>query len=75
MISDGGGVYPRQAKSIGITEQVRRALGLAEGTTAMVPQDLVRAILLAPVDLLYNGGIGTYVKASFESYGGGGQSQ
>ena len=67
-ISGGGGVHSRQAKSIDITGPVRRALGLAEGTTALAPQDLIRAILMAPVDLLYNGGIGTYVKASSESH-------
>jgi glutamate dehydrogenase len=68
VISNGGGVHPRQAKSIDITNQVRSALGLEEGTTEMAPQELLKAILLAPVDLLYNGGIGTYVKASSEPH-------
>ncbi|MDN6299763.1 MAG: NAD-glutamate dehydrogenase [Micrococcaceae bacterium] len=68
LISEGGGVYPRQSKSIPISDQVRDVLGLPEGTTSMSPPDLLRAILSAPVDLVYNGGIGTYVKASTESH-------
>lgn len=67
LISEGGGVYPRQAKSIPVSPQVRAALGLPEGTTRLSPPELLRAILLAPADLLYNGGIGTYVKASTET--------
>jgi len=67
LISPGGGVFPRTAKSIRLTDEVRRALGIGEATTALAPADLIRAILLAPVDLLWNGGIGTYVKASDES--------
>ncbi|HJV97847.1 MAG TPA: NAD-glutamate dehydrogenase [Arthrobacter sp.] len=68
LISAGGGVHPRSAKAIGITEQVRVCLGLPGGTTALPPHALLQAILRAPVDLLYNGGIGTYVKASFERH-------
>jgi glutamate dehydrogenase len=72
-ISAGGGVHPRSAKSIPITEQVRARLGLAANpdgspVTALAPNDLLRAILLAEVDLLWNGGIGTYVKASTETH-------
>lgn len=67
LISEGGGVYPRQVKTVPISAQVRLALGLPEGTLALTPPELLRAILLAPADLLYNGGIGTYVKASSES--------
>ncbi|WP_284990437.1 NAD-glutamate dehydrogenase [Arthrobacter sp. efr-133-TYG-120] len=67
-LSPGGGVFSRADKSIGITEPVRLALGLEEGTTAMSPPELLRAVLTAPVDLLYNGGIGTYVKASAETH-------
>jgi glutamate dehydrogenase len=66
-ISPGGGVWPRTAKSIPVSAQVRAALSLPEKTTAMAPSDLMKAILLAPVDLLWNGGIGTYVKAAGES--------
>jgi glutamate dehydrogenase len=72
LISAGGGVFPRTAKAIPITPQIRAALGLAErgvpdSVMRMSPADLMRSILLAPVDLLWNGGIGTYVKASSES--------
>jgi glutamate dehydrogenase len=67
-ISPGGGVFSRLEKSLGITEAVRLALGLNEGTTAMSPPELLKAVLMAPVDLLYNGGIGTYIKASTESH-------
>jgi glutamate dehydrogenase len=67
LISEGGGVHSRAAKSIEITPQVRERLGLPAGTTAMTPQLLMRAILSAPVQLLWNGGIGTYVKSAAES--------
>ncbi|THA26136.1 NAD-glutamate dehydrogenase [Streptomyces sp. RKND-216] len=67
LISAGGGVHPRSAKSVPITPQVRKALGIESGVSKMTPADLMRAILSAPVDLLWNGGIGTYVKASTES--------
>lgn len=67
LISEGGGVFPRTAKSITLTRQVRRALGIADEVTSMTPAELMRAILLADVDLLWNGGIGTYVKASTET--------
>ncbi|MGK3650047.1 NAD-glutamate dehydrogenase [Pseudarthrobacter enclensis] len=67
LISEGGGVFARQAKSIPVSPQVREALGLPASTTELSPPELLRAILLAPADLLYNGGIGTYVKASTES--------
>jgi glutamate dehydrogenase len=65
-ISEGGGVFPRAAKSIPLSPQAREALGVEED--AMTPNDLVRALLRAPVDLLWNGGIGTYVKASAETH-------
>ncbi|WP_460741117.1 NAD-glutamate dehydrogenase [Mariniluteicoccus endophyticus] len=68
LISSGGGVYSRQAKSIPVSDEVREALGLDEGVTAMAPNDLISAMLKAPVDLLWNGGIGTYVKASTETH-------
>jgi glutamate dehydrogenase len=67
-ISTGGGVYPRTAKSIAITHEVRAALGLPEATATLAPTELLTAILQARVDLLWNGGIGTYVKASTESH-------
>ncbi len=66
LISKGGGVYPRSAKSITLSDEARAALGIT--ASELTPVELLRAMLLAPVDLLYNGGIGTYVKASFESH-------
>jgi glutamate dehydrogenase len=67
LISKGGGVHARSAKSIALTPEVREALGIAADVAAMSPNELVSAILKAPVDLLWNGGIGTYVKAESES--------
>ncbi|MEM6107324.1 NAD-glutamate dehydrogenase [Mycobacterium sp. 050272] len=67
LISEGGGVYSREHKSIPISPQVRLALGIDDEVTEMAPPNLMKAILLAPVDLLFNGGIGTYVKAESES--------
>jgi glutamate dehydrogenase len=68
LLSKGGGIHPRTLKSIEITPQVREALDLPADTKAMSPNELLSAILLAPVDLLWNGGIGTYVKGSVESH-------
>ncbi len=67
LISEGGGVYSRSLKSIPISPEVCRVLGLPEGTVKLSPPELLQAVLLAPTDLLYNGGIGTYIKASTES--------
>jgi glutamate dehydrogenase len=64
-LSEGGGVYPRTAKTIKLSPQARAALGVEDETLA--PNDVIRAILRAPVDLLWNGGIGTVVKASTET--------
>ncbi|HZB59496.1 MAG TPA: NAD-glutamate dehydrogenase [Actinomycetota bacterium] len=66
-ISEGGGVWPRSAKSIPLSEQVRRALDIQ--AEALTPHELINAMLKAPVDLLWNGGIGTYVKAARETHG------
>ncbi|MFF1721020.1 NAD-glutamate dehydrogenase [Streptomyces sviceus] len=68
LISAGGGVFPRTAKSIPVNAHVREALGIEDKVTKMTPADLMKAILKAPVDLLWNGGIGTYVKASTETH-------
>jgi glutamate dehydrogenase len=65
-ISPGGGVYARTAKSIPISPEVRAAL--ATDAEELSPTELIREILRAPVDLLWNGGIGTYVKASIETH-------
>jgi len=66
LISAGGGVHPRTAKSIAITPEAKAALSLT--ADAMTPTELVNALLKAPVDLVYNGGIGTYVKAASETH-------
>ena len=67
LIGPGGGVFSRQQKSIPISAQMHRVLGIEDTVTEMTPPDLIRAILRAPVDLLFNGGIGTYIKAEAES--------
>ncbi|MFC0254112.1 NAD-glutamate dehydrogenase domain-containing protein [Massilia consociata] len=66
LISAGGGVYPRTARSIELTPQVRAVLDIEE--TSLAPEELMHRILLAPVDLFYNGGIGTYIKSSNETH-------
>jgi len=68
LISAGGGVFERSAKSVPISAEMRAALGLADDVSSLVPTELISAILTAPVDLLWNGGIGTYVKATSESH-------
>ncbi|WP_406330481.1 NAD-glutamate dehydrogenase [Streptomyces sp. NBC_00203] len=68
LISSGGGVFPRTAKAIPINAHVREALGIESGIVKMTPADLMKAILQAQVDLLWNGGIGTYVKSHAESH-------
>ncbi|MDO9484841.1 MAG: NAD-glutamate dehydrogenase, partial [Actinomycetota bacterium] len=68
VISAGGGVFPRSAKSIEISDQARQALGLSGDRVSLTPDALIKAVLQAPVDLLWNGGIGTYVKAAGESH-------
>jgi glutamate dehydrogenase len=65
LISKGGGVFPRTAKSISLSPEVREILSVKD--EALAPAELIGAILKAPVDLLYNGGIGTYVKSSRQS--------
>src|SRR5439155_7971588 len=66
LISPGGGVFPRAAKSISLSPQARAALGIEP--ESLTPNEVIRAILRAPVDLLWNGGIGTYVKARDERH-------
>jgi len=67
LISEGGGVYSREQKSIPISPQARAALGIADGIEELTPPALIKTILKAPADLLFNGGIGTYIKAETES--------
>ncbi len=66
LISAGGGIWPRTAKSIPLSAQVRERLGV--DAEQLTPSELIQALLRAPVDLLWNGGIGTYVKASAETH-------
>ena len=65
LISPGGGVFPRSAKSIALSPEVCKALDVK--ADSLTPAELISAILKAPIDLLYNGGIGTYVKSSRQS--------
>ncbi|MEU7028575.1 NAD-glutamate dehydrogenase [Streptomyces sp. NPDC046275] len=67
LLSAGGGIHPRTAKSIPVNAHMRAALGIEDGITKLTPAELMKAILQSPVDLLWNGGIGTYVKSSVES--------
>lgn len=67
LLSPGGAIFDRAAKSLALSPEACAVLGIEQ--PAMAPLDLMRAILTAPVDLLYFGGIGTYVKASDESHG------
>lgn len=66
LISKGGGVYRRSAKSIKLPPEIRKVLDIEE--IQLTPLELINRILKAPVDLLWNGGIGTYVKARSESH-------
>ncbi len=66
LISEGGGIFERSAKQIDISPQAREALGISQ--SRLTPTALIHEILQAPVDLLWNGGIGTYVKARQESH-------
>lgn len=65
LLSAGGGVYPRSSKSIRLSQQAAERLGMSPGQYR--PDELIRGILTAPVDLLYNGGIGTYIKSEQET--------
>ncbi|GAA2817073.1 NAD-glutamate dehydrogenase [Saccharopolyspora taberi] len=68
-ISEGGGVWSRSLKSIPLNPRIRQVLGIDESVAQLAPAELIKAILLAPADLLWNGGIGTYVKAASETHG------
>ncbi|MFC9130860.1 NAD-glutamate dehydrogenase [Streptomyces sp. NPDC057099] len=67
LLSAGGGIFPRTAKAIPVNAHIREALGIEAKVTKLTPADLMKAIFQARVDLLWNGGIGTYVKSSAES--------
>jgi len=66
LISEGGGIFSRSDKQIKLSSQARTALGIEE--EIMTPVELISRILKAPVDLIWNGGIGTYVKAASETH-------
>ena len=66
-ISKGGGVFARNLKAVAITPEMREVLGIGADVESLSPTELISAILKAPVDLLWNGGIGTYVKAASET--------
>ncbi|MCF1487825.1 NAD-glutamate dehydrogenase [Pseudomonas sp. AA27] len=66
IMSEGGGIFPRSAKSIAISPQMKERFAIE--ADRLTPTELLHALLQAPVDLLWNGGIGTYVKASSESH-------
>jgi glutamate dehydrogenase len=66
LVSPGGGVHPRSLKAIPVSSEARQVLGLEDDH--YTPAGLISALLRAPVDVLWNGGVGTYVKASAESH-------
>ncbi len=68
LISAGGGVFSRSAKSISISTEVQQMLGLLKDQTELPPEVVIRILLRLDVDLLWNGGIGTYVKATDETH-------
>jgi glutamate dehydrogenase len=68
LLSTGGGVFPRTLKKILVNDEMRAALGLPEDVAHLTPNELISTILKAPVDLLFNGGIGTFVKSRGESH-------
>ncbi len=67
LISTGGGVFARSSKTIPVSPEICQVLGIDQATGQMTPNELMSVILKAPVDLLWNGGIGTYVKAEAET--------
>jgi glutamate dehydrogenase len=66
LISKGGGVFDRKAKSIKLTPEIKKALDIT--ADSLTPAELMKAVLKAPADLLFFGGIGNYIKASDESH-------
>ena len=74
LLSPGGMIVPRGVKSVDLTPELKEALGLPPGIETLDGESLIRAVLGAPVDLLWNGGIGTYVKADHESHADAGDA-
>jgi len=65
LISKGGGIYMRDAKAITLSSQVQKSLNITKNS--LTPNQLIQALLRSPVDLIWNGGIGTFIKAESES--------
>ena len=65
-ISMGGGVFSRTAKNIPVTQEMKIALGIPDDMESLSPNELIQKILTAPVDMIWNGGIGTYVRGIHE---------
>ncbi len=68
LISSGGGVFSRSDKAIKLTKAMREAFAIETSEDSLSPNELIQAMLKAPVGLLWNGGIGTYVKAESETH-------
>ena len=66
LLSDGGGIFERSAKSIALSDPIKALVGLQEDS--VTPDELIHALLKAEVDLLWFGGIGTYIKAEHETH-------
>ena len=67
-------IVSRGAKSVDLTPEAKKALGVEDGVDSLDGESLIRTLLKAPVDLLWNGGIGTYVKADDESHADAGDT-
>jgi glutamate dehydrogenase len=67
-LSEGGMIVPRGAKQVDLTPEAKVALGVADDSEALDGESLIRVVLSAPAELLWNGGIGTYVKTPDESH-------
>lgn len=67
LISKGGGVYSRFVKSIKLSPEIKEVLNIDKSIESLMPTELIKKIIKAPVDLLWNGGIGTYVKSKHET--------
>ena len=66
LISEGGGIFSRTDKSITITPEMRELFAI--DVDSLAPNDFISALLKSPVDLIWNGGIGTYVKSTNETH-------
>lgn len=68
LLSAGGQIVARDAKSVVLNDAVRRVLAIPPDIDSLTPAELITAVLKAPVDMLFNGGIGTYIKARHQSH-------